>query len=165
MLNIATAKFEKMVHEANTWIADICAEMGYEDRQVAYHAMRGVLFALRDRLPMHEVFNLAAQLPTVIRGIFFEGYRGGGPVKYNRDQFIQIVNDEVQMGGGTEPLMAIRAVLAVLGSHISEGEVEHIREVLPGDIRAMWPEVAMARSAMRETREAGYLEEPGETSK
>jgi uncharacterized protein (DUF2267 family) len=159
MLNIATAKFEKMVHEANLWIADICSEMGYEDRQVAYHALRGVLFALRDRLPMNEVFNLAAQLPTLIRGIFFEGYRGGGPIKYNRDQFVELVNEELRMGGGTEPQMAIRAVLMVLSSHVSEGEVAHIREVLPADIRALWPEEQMARSSVREMQEAGSSQE------
>ncbi len=162
MLNIATAKFEKMVQEANLWIADLCTEMGCEDRQVAYHVLRGVLFALRDRLPTVEVFDLAAQLPTLIRGIFFEGYRGAGPVKYNRNQFIEVVNEELQMAGGADAETAIRAMFNVLAEHISEGEVLHIREVLPGDIRSMWPmerKVEAAVHGERRTREEEAKEE------
>jgi len=162
MLNIATAKFEKMVHEANAWIAEICEEMGYEDRQVAYHALRGVLFALRDRLPTNEVFDLAAQLPTLIRGIFFEGYRGDGPVKYNREQFIQAVNEELQMGGGTDPQMAIRAMLTVLNGRISPGELAHVREVLPGDIRSLWPEGRVTRTPVHAGNVAGESQESDE---
>lgn len=162
MLNIATAKFEKMVHEANAWMAEICEEMGYEDRQVAYHALRGVLFALRDRLPVNEVFDLAAQLPTLIRGIFFEGYRGDGPVKYNRDQFILAVNEELQTGGGMDPLMAIRAMLTVLNNRISPGELSHVREVLPGDIRSLWPESHTPRLKVHAEHVSGEFDERDE---
>ncbi|MFA9459568.1 DUF2267 domain-containing protein [Thiohalorhabdus methylotrophus] len=44
--------------------------MGLEDRQVAYHALRGVLYPVRDRLEVNEAFDLAAQLPMLVRGIY-----------------------------------------------------------------------------------------------
>lgn len=49
--------------------------MGPPDRQMAYHALRGVLFTLRDRLTVEEAAHFASQLPLLIRGIFYEGYR------------------------------------------------------------------------------------------
>lgn len=59
---------DKSAHEANTWLREISQAMEHLDRQVAYHALRGVLFALRDRLTVGEAANLSAQLPTFVRG-------------------------------------------------------------------------------------------------
>ena len=49
------------------------AALGTDDRQDAYRAVRGVLHTLRDRLPVEESAQLAAQLPTLLRGVFYEG--------------------------------------------------------------------------------------------
>jgi uncharacterized protein (DUF2267 family) len=35
---------------------------------------------------------------------------------------------------------ATRAVFAVLEEHISAGEIERIRRMLPGQLRSLWPE-------------------------
>jgi uncharacterized protein (DUF2267 family) len=63
------------LEEANKWLQAIADEMHGADRQTAYHALRGVLFVLRDRVVPDEALNLAAELPMLIRGIYFEGYK------------------------------------------------------------------------------------------
>jgi uncharacterized protein (DUF2267 family) len=76
--------FNHTVQETNTWLNEIEVLMDNSNRQLAYHCLRGVLFALRDRLPVDQVFNLSSQLPMLIRGLFFERYAvTGRPLKYD----------------------------------------------------------------------------------
>ncbi|HMN28831.1 MAG TPA: DUF2267 domain-containing protein, partial [Caldilineaceae bacterium] len=95
---MSTARFHNFDHslqEAHAWLNDIAEQMGNPNRQLAYHALRGVLFALRDRLTVEEVFDLSAQLPLLIRGLFFEGYQvNGKPQKYHADEFLARVEHE-----------------------------------------------------------------------
>jgi uncharacterized protein (DUF2267 family) len=133
------AQFDTTVQETNEWLQEIISEF-HPDRQIAYHALRGVLHALRDRLPPDETMDFAAQLPTLVRGIFFEGYGlHNKPIKYNREEFLHQVFEELDMAGGGDPEDATRAVFRVISDHISEGEVRHVRELLPHDFRDLWP--------------------------
>lgn len=128
-------------HETNAWLNEIADEMEFPGQQVAYHALRGALFALRDRLAVDEALDLAAQLPMLIRGAYFEGYQPAGkPLTYrDRDEFLQRVEEELQPVGGADPEDAARAVFAVLNRHVSGGEVEDVRSMLPEAIRGLWP--------------------------
>jgi uncharacterized protein (DUF2267 family) len=133
--------FDHTVQESNGWIKEIAEYLETPNRQVAYHALRGVLFALRDRLTVDEAFNLAAQLPLVIRGLFFEGYKvTGRPQKYHAEEFLARVENELGAAGGASPERATRAVLLVLHNHIAEGELFDIFDELPKDIRRLWPD-------------------------
>jgi uncharacterized protein (DUF2267 family) len=132
--------FDRTLQETNTWLNDISTAMGDPRRSVAYHALRGTLFALRDRLPPAEVFDLSAQLPMLLRGLFFEGYRPQGkPDKFHRDVFFERVQKELQRAGGANVETAVRAVFQVLEQHVDTGEVEDIRTALPADLRDLWP--------------------------
>jgi uncharacterized protein (DUF2267 family) len=128
--------FDKIYDEANQWVKEISERMGHPDRQVAYHALRGVLFALRDRLPPAELFQFSAQLPTVIRGILFESYvPANKPEKLNRDQFLERISVELQTVDGGHPQHAATAVLGHLKQHLGEQPIKHIQMVLPEDIQ------------------------------
>lgn len=132
----------RTVHETSTWLKRIAEELGSDDKQHAYHALRGVLFAIRDRLPVEEALDLSAQLPTLIRGVFFEGYKASGkPETYrSRDAFLHRVNEELEVVDGPAPEAATRAVLALLSDRVTEGEIEDVQHMLPSSIRALWPE-------------------------
>ena len=133
---------EHSIQETNRWLNQIAEYMGNPNHQLAYHALRGVLFALRDRLTVDEAFNLAAQLPLLIRGIFFEGYKvTGRPIKYHADEFLARIEKGLRTVGGANPERAARAVLTVLQQHIGEGEIQDIIDELPKDIRRLWPDV------------------------
>lgn len=132
----------RTVHQTSAWLKRIGEELGHGDKQRAYHALRGVLFALRDRLSVEEAFDLSAQLPTLARGVFFEGYRPAGkPETYrSRDEFLRRVNEELEAVGGANPETVTRAVLTVLNEKVTEGEIEDVRHMLPSSIRDLWPE-------------------------
>ncbi len=141
MINKDVPGLNRTIHATNNWLAEISDELGIPDPQLAYHALRGVLFATRDRLTVEEAMDLSAQLPTLIRGIFFEGYKPSDkPLTYrDRDPFLERVNEELQMVDGANPEDTAQAVFAVLNQHISPGEIENVRRMLPKPIRQLWP--------------------------
>ena len=55
----------------HTWINDVAREFDTEDREFAYRVLRAWLHTLRDRLTVEASAHFAAQLPDLIRGIFF----------------------------------------------------------------------------------------------
>ena len=131
----------RTIHATNTWLSEIADELGPQDAQIAYHALRGTLLATRDRLPVEEAMDLAAQLPALIRGVYFEGYKTTDkPKTYrDRDAFLDRVREELAVTNGADPERAARAVFAVMNNHISPGEIEDVRQMLPEAIRALWP--------------------------
>jgi len=139
MATTGLSVFDTTIQETNNWLNDISKELGDPRKNVAYHALRGVLFALRDRLPVDELFDLTAQMPLLIRGIFFEGYHPKGkPVKFHKDEFFQKVSKEMQSTGKVNPELATKAVFKVLNKYISIGESEDVRGMLTKDLREMW---------------------------
>jgi uncharacterized protein (DUF2267 family) len=65
--------FDKTLQITHIWVDEIMAELG-PDRQRAYHALRAVLHALRDRLPLNLAAHLGAQLPLLVRGIYYDSW-------------------------------------------------------------------------------------------
>lgn len=118
-----------------------------EDRQRVYRFLKGVLQALRDRLTVEEAVQLGAQVPALVRGYYYEGWRPSEvPLRIRsldafldkvRENLHDIVNDP-QTPADVE--QATRAVFQVLSRHVSRGEVEDVRNMLPSDIRELWPE-------------------------
>ena len=140
--------FDRTLHETHAWLGAVADALGDPRPEMAYHALRGVLFALRDRLPPDEVFDLSAQLPLLIRGVFFEGYRPTGkPDTFGRDAFLERVRHELQAIGGGNPERTTQAVLSVLQAHVAAGEIEDVRNELPKDLRALWPDPASPHTA------------------
>lgn len=135
---------KKSSQETSEWLNDISEQLGQEDQQVAYHALRGVLFALRDRLTVEEAVQLSAQFPTFVRGIFFEGYQPAGkPLTYRgQDEFLERVEGELQEVHPADAEEATRAVFVVLDRQISSGEVEDVQQMLPDSILSLWPQEA-----------------------
>ena len=138
--------FEKHVEESYRWINEITLALDNENRpDLAYHALRGVLFALRDRMVPVEVFQLSAQLPLHIRGIFFEGYTlKNKPHKYHKTEFLEFIENELGPNNPHTALEAFEAVLKTLYNHISLGELRDIYATMPKDLQAIWDEAVNA---------------------
>jgi len=127
------------VEKTHIWLNEIADELGDEDRQYAYRAMRAVLHTLRDRLTVDVAAKLAAQLPTLIRGVYYEDWdpsRTPLPI-HDVGTFLDRVAEEGRMAGETEASVAVTAVTRVLRSHVSPGEIDEILAVLPDSFRGL----------------------------
>ena len=125
--------FDHANEKANVWIKDMMRELGSDDPRQAYHALCASLHVLRDRLRVEEAAQLAAQLPLLVRGIFYEGWRPAAtPVHVRRpDELLTLVDRKLGDGQGTDPERALAATLEVLRKHVSAGELESLAHVLP----------------------------------
>ncbi|MER3451683.1 MAG: DUF2267 domain-containing protein [Thermus sp.] len=134
--------FDTTLHKTHAWLKRIMEELGTEDRHRAYTALRAVSHALRDRLPVEEVAQLGAQLPLLVRGIYYEGWDPTGkPLKErHKEDFLAHVAREARTptGPALEPEAAVRAVFKVLKEKVSEGELKDIQLLLPKGIREFW---------------------------
>lgn len=128
---------ERSVEQAHVWLNEMSEQLGSEDHQEAYRVLRAYLHALRDRLPVDEAAQLAAQLPTFVRGIYYEGWDPSAtPVAYHGfSDFLHRVAREALLDGETAASLATGAAAEVLRRHVSAGEIEDIRAVLPEELR------------------------------
>jgi uncharacterized protein (DUF2267 family) len=133
--------FDTTVQKTNSWLKDVMVELGWEDRQRAYLATRSTLHALRDRLTVEEVAQLAAQLPMLMRGFYYEGWNPARtPVRErSRREFLARIEEEFSRAGPIDAEQVAHAVFAVLAARISEGEIRDVEQVLPQEIRDLWP--------------------------
>src|SRR5690348_18388434 len=81
--------FDRTLHTTHIWLKAIMEDLG-PDRQIAYRALCAVLHVLRDRLSVDEAAHLGAQLPVLVRGIFFDQWQPSGKPEKMRsaDEFV-----------------------------------------------------------------------------
>jgi uncharacterized protein (DUF2267 family) len=132
--------FDRTLQTTNIWLNEVAEQIG-PDKQRAYHGMRAVLFALRDRLTIEEAFHLSAELPLLVRGIFWEGYRPvHKPERYrSREEFMEKVMEGIGQAAPMNPEDTARAVFAVLDRHVPQGEIDDVKHMLPKDVRSLFP--------------------------
>ncbi len=134
---------DKSVEDANIWIKELDHKMGWADRKRSFRLLRTMLHALRDRLTVAEAAHLGAQLPTLIRGVYYEEWRPSKlPVhEYTQKDFLAHLEQAFTTDPIHDPAEAAQAVFDLLESHVSAGEIEDVKKVLPPKIRALWPSV------------------------
>jgi uncharacterized protein (DUF2267 family) len=128
---------DRSIDKTNIWLADVATSFGTEDRRLAYRVTRSWLHTLRDRLPVTVAAHVAAQLPELLRGVFYDGWNPSKvPIKYDRDEYISRFARDAQIHH-TEVPNAGRLVTAAMCRHMSAGVVNEALGVLPADIRAL----------------------------
>jgi uncharacterized protein (DUF2267 family) len=133
--------FDTTVQETYGWIRDVLRETGWEDRRYALQALRGVLHAVRDELTQDQSGHLAAQLPTLVRGFYFEGWDPSRAPADDRDPEAFIDRIRPQFTGYGQAIdyeWLAKAVLRVLKTRIP-GSYEKIKTTMPKELRQIWP--------------------------
>ena len=146
--------FDKTVQESNLWLKDVMERLNTYDRHHAYSTMRAVLHALRDRIGPQNAAHLGAQLPMLLRGLFYEGWDPTGkPTKERHESafLAHIARELPRAAGPGEIEQGALAVLDVLSKHIDRGAAVKLAAILRQDLRRFWP--AFIQSAARERQQ------------
>ena len=133
--------FDRAVHTANRWLKDLQDTLGWDERRHAYAAFQAVLHALRDRLPHQEAVHLGEQLPMILSGAYYSGWRPAATPRRLRDReaFLDRVAGELHVSApGADVEHATRCVFDVLARHVSSGELQDVVALLPEDLRDLW---------------------------
>ena len=130
---------DRSVEKTNVWLKELAEELGTGDRRFAYRVLRAYLHAVRDRLMVDEAAQLAAQLPELVRGIYYEGWVPSRTPTSERsvDDFLRRIADEALLPGETEASYACSAAARVLRRHVSEGEIDDVVTVFPAELRVV----------------------------
>ncbi len=133
--------FAHAAEQAQQWVNELCADLGWSERR-AYRLLRSVLHTLRDWLRADEMADLAAQLPTLVRGVYFEGWgpSDAPPAERSKADFIARVDADFADDPIYDTAVAIAAVFRLLDRHVSSGEIDQVRASMRKSLRKLWPE-------------------------
>ena len=133
--------FDKTVQESNLWLKDIMERLGSQDRHHAYSILRAVLHGLRDRIGPESAAHLGAQLPMLLRGLYYEGWDPTNkPTKERHEAvFLAHIARELPRAAEGEVEEGTVAVLDVLSKHIDRGAAVKIAGMFPHELRRFWP--------------------------
>lgn len=131
---------EESAQKTHKLLNELAEELGRAgDERYAMRVLRGFLHTLRDRLPVEETAHFAAQLPELVRGIYYEEWRPATvPHTYHdADTFLTRVAAAARLAGETEAAYAVEAASRVLRNHLGEGQLSHVATALPARIAAL----------------------------
>lgn len=133
--------FNETLQITHVWLNDIMKALGWDDRERTLRLLRATLHVLRDRLPVDEAVHLGAQLPMLLRGLYYEDWHPAGtPTRQRtREAFLEPIAAAFSRDPTMDPEAGARAVFTALAKHVSAGEVEDVRHMLPAEVRELWP--------------------------
>ena len=144
------ASLNRSLQDAEVWLRELSALSPFESREAAYALFRAVIHSVRDRLEMHEAVHFAGQMPTLVRGIYYEGWRPSLAPNRERSlpEFLASVRESLGPGLPADAVNvedATRAVFTFLETKFDEGQIRHVREQMPSEVQALWPSGTEAR--------------------
>ena len=130
--------FEKYAAKGNDFV-HLVAEDLKVPRDMAGRIIQAVLHALRNRLSHEESFQLIAQLPMALKGVYVDGWNFARV--FTRISHVEDFLNEVRkedgdragydFGNNTKARLSVEAVFKALSYFVSEGEMNDIIDILP----------------------------------
>lgn len=122
------------------WINLLCEDLEWDQKGRAYMLLTETLHAVRDYLSVDEAADLAAQLPLIIRGIYFTGWDPSKtPVAdRNKDDFLNRVAEHFTSEPLEDSERAVAAVFDLLRRKVSMGEIEHVSNAMRKPLQDLW---------------------------
>ena len=140
MSTVGLESIDHTVQLTHGWINELDAMLGWNDKARSYRLLRSVLQALRDWLPVNESADFAAQLPNLLRGMYYEHWRPATtPVKQrSKADFLARVDHAFVGDPIAYTAEAVSIAFQFLSTKIAAGEIADVRHALPADVRALW---------------------------
>ena len=130
-----TDPFAPAVHTANEWLAVVAGRLDTDDRMFTHRAMRAWLHTVRDRLGVHAAAHFSAQLPELLRGVFYEGWIPGHvPVPHDVPSFLTQFAREAGVSV-TEATALTGLVTDAFAELFSPGQLDHVLAQIPARLR------------------------------
>ena len=145
------ASLDRAFQTTRVWMNEMSEDLQWTDERRIYMALRTVLHGIRDRVTLTEAVQFGAQLPTFIRGLYYEGWRPGPRPLRSRSK--EAFLDEIRAAFSRTRAARIdaesiaKAVFRFLNRKIAGGELADIRDQLPKTVRLLWAEAERDEAA------------------
>lgn len=121
------------------WLNELREDMGWVDKGRTYLLLRTGLHVIRDSLPETEAADIAAQLPLLLKGIWWDGWSPSRAHSViGRDAMLRAVAQHFVNDPLDEPEVALRAVHDLLARHVSAGEMQQADASMRKNVRGLW---------------------------
>lgn len=121
--------------------AAVAMEVEYDER-VAGRIVRAVFHTLRDQLSPEENLQLLAQLPTILKGVYVEGWNFSEKTRIHHvADFLYEVRKHLgataahDLGNDEMARQRVQGVFEAMSAYISEGEMEDVCAQLPTEMK------------------------------
>ena len=140
-MTLQIQEFEDAVRSTEEWIAAFMRQLGWHDRDRAWLALRGASHALRDCLPTDAAVSVGAQLPALLRGIYYDGWHPAVRALRlkTRHAVLERIHEAVHRDPAIEPEQVMRGFLALLADRLPGAELEDAKAETPEPLRGLWP--------------------------
>jgi uncharacterized protein (DUF2267 family) len=134
--------FEKYAVKGNEFVKLVMDDLNMP-RDKSGRIIRAVFHALRNRVSHEESFQMLAQLPMALKGIYVDGWKFNK--EFNRISHLNDFLDEVRkedgglagydLGNNAKAKVAVAAVFKAMNYFVSEGEMRDIMSGLPKELK------------------------------
>ncbi len=136
--------FDRTLQKTNQFINnDVGEKINLEDKQVVFTGIRAVFQSLRDRIPLEEAVQLGAQLPVLLAGFYYQGWKPSATPTKERHLEAFIENVHTNLPEGEYPIeieTLLKGVFATLSDWVTAGEIEDVAQMFPEELKSLWPE-------------------------
>jgi uncharacterized protein (DUF2267 family) len=133
-------ELRRAVAETENWVDDLMQRLGWHDRSKGYAALIATLHALRDSLPRDEAVHVGAQLPPLLRGLYYEGWHPTTRLSArSRSAFLGRILDGLHRDPGIDVEEVAHVVFALLAARLPASELEDAKAATPSALRLLWP--------------------------
>ena len=131
--------FDRTLQTTHIWLNEIGEAIG-PDKQTAWKVLSVVLHKLRDRLPVDVAAHLGAELPLLVRGVYYDQFKPASQPSDCRDmdEFVGHVSHWLADTRPVDAKDAVAAVFAVLSRHVPQGQIAKVKDALPHSMRDAW---------------------------
>lgn len=125
------------------WLHEIEQHPPIQTPEEAYAVLRAVLHTIRDRLPVNDAAHMSAQLPLIVRGIYYEGWNPASvPKRLSEQDFYDEVRKKLERKcAAVDERTLSEIIFDVLNHHLTPEEVVHVRQHLPKELQQRWSPV------------------------
>ncbi|MBH0781062.1 DUF2267 domain-containing protein [Nocardia bovistercoris] len=127
----STEPYAPAVQVAHRWLKAVADGLDTDDLAFANRALRAWLHTVRDRIGVAASAHLSAQLPEILRGVYYEGWVPAHvPVRHGLAGFV----DQFARTAGIDPEevgLVAGSITAVLSDLFSPGQMNRVFAVLP----------------------------------
>ncbi|MGF1481282.1 MAG: DUF2267 domain-containing protein [Cyanophyceae cyanobacterium] len=136
--------FDHTLQKTHIYLNDLAAQLGIEDKKTVFQGLRATLQCLRDRIPPEEAAQLGAQLPVLLAGFYYQGWKPGASPSKERslEEFLDKVRSALA-NDDNYPISIeelVKGVFTFLANKVTQGEIEDIANMMPEDLKPLWPE-------------------------
>lgn len=140
--------FDRTLEKTHQFINDVSAAINVQDKHITMIGIKAVLHTLRDRIPLEEAVQLGSQLPVLLAGFYYQGWKPSVTPTKERSltAFVDKVKENLPEGDYPIDIQAlIEGVFMILSQSISKGEIEEVINMLPKDVQSLWSNPTTAK--------------------